>query len=130
MMEFEDFDKDGNGKVTPEEFSLGVAAHRQAVNQGEGMGPGMGQGPGMGRNMPTFEEFDLDKNGYLHKEEFIEARTKRITERAKEGRMMRGLSNMMEFEDLDKDGDGKVTPDEFAQGVAVHRQEHLKQMQQ
>jgi hypothetical protein len=44
--------------------------------------------------------------------------------------MMRGLSNMMEFEDMDKDSDGKVTPDEFAQGVAAHRQEHLKQMQQ
>jgi hypothetical protein len=100
------------------------------MGQGQGMGPGGGQGRGMGRNMPTFGEFDLDKNGYLHKEEFIEARTKRITQRAKEGYMMRGLSNMMEFEDIDKDGDGKITPDEFAQGVAAHRQEHMQQMRQ
>ncbi len=81
----------------------------------------------MGRNMPTFEEFDLDKSGYLHKEEFIQARTQRITERSKEGRMMRGLSNMMEFEDFDKDGDGKVTPDEFTQGLVVHRQQQMQQ---
>ncbi len=127
MMKFEDLDKDGDGKVTPGEFAQGVLAHRQGKGQGQGMGPGMGQGPGMAGNMPTFEEFDLDKNGYLHKEEFIEARTMRITARAKEGRMMRGLSNMMEFEDLDKDGDGKVTPDEFAQGVAIHRQEQMQQ---
>jgi Ca2+-binding EF-hand superfamily protein len=121
MMEFEDIDKDADGKITPDEFAQGMAVHRQ------GMGPGMGQGRGMGRNMPTFEEFDLDKNGYLHKEEFIEARTKRITQRAKEGRMMRGLSNMMEFEDIDKDADGKITPDEFASGVAAHRQQHMQQ---
>jgi len=44
--------------------------------------------------------------------------------------MMRGLSNMMEFQDFDNDGDGKVTPDEFAQGIASHRQEHMRQMQQ
>ncbi len=125
MMEFEDFDKDGDGKVTPDEFTQGMVAHRQGTGQGNG--PGMGQGRGMGRNMPTFEEFDLDKSGYLHKEEFIQARTQRITERSKEGRMMRGLSNMMEFEDFDKDGDGKVTPDEFTQGLVVHRQQQMQQ---
>jgi Ca2+-binding EF-hand superfamily protein len=128
MMEFEDIDKDGDGKITPDEFALGISAHREAVGQGQGMG--QGQGRGMGRNMPTFAEFDLDKNGYLHKEEFIEARTKRITQRAKEGRMMRGLSNMMEFEEIDKDGDGKITPDEFDLGVAAHRQQHMQEMQQ
>jgi hypothetical protein len=85
-------------------------AQDSSSNSNSGAGPGMGQGRGMGHNMPTFEDFDLDKNGYLHKEEFIEARTKRISERAKEGYMMRGLSNMMEFEDIDKDADGKITP--------------------
>lgn len=94
------------------------------TGMGQGMGPGMGRG--MGRNMPTFEEFDLDQNGYLDEKEFTEARTKRIAERAQEGRMMRGLSNMMQFQDLDKDGDGKVTPEEFAQGVAAHRQQQFQ----
>ena len=105
-------------------------AQESNSDSGSGAAPGMGQGRGMGRHMPTFEEFDLDKNGYLHKEEFIEARTKRITQRAKEGYMMRGLSNMMEFEELDKDGDGKITPDEFSLGVATHRQQHMQDMQQ
>ncbi len=95
---------------------------------GMGPGPGPGMGRGMGRNMPTFEEFDLDGSGYLDEKEFIEARTKRISARAQEGRMMRGLSNMMEFKDFDQDGDGKVMPDEFAQGMAAHRQEKMQQM--
>ncbi|MEJ2530128.1 MAG: hypothetical protein P8Z39_08780 [Gammaproteobacteria bacterium] len=94
-----------------------------------GMGqPGMGmrQGRGMGRNMPVFADFDLDKNGYLDEKEFIEARSSRIAERAKAGMPMRGLSNMMEFSDLDANGDGKVTPDEFSQGVATHRQKRFQ----
>ncbi len=99
------------------------------LGPGQGMGPGPGMGRGMGRNMPTFADFDLDKNGYLDEKEFVEARTMRITERAQEGRMMRGLSNMMEFQDFDKDGDAKVTPDEFAQGLAAHQQEKMQQMQ-
>ncbi len=114
-------------------MSVIVAAEAQdptpAPGMGGGPGPGMGMGRGMGRNMPTFEEFDLDKNGYLDEKEFVEARTMRITERAKEGRMMRGLSNMMEFQDFDKDGDAKVTPDEFTQGLVAHQQEKMQQMQ-
>ncbi len=85
-----------------------------------------GMGQGMGRNMPVFTDFDLDKNGYLDEDEFIEARGARVGERAKQGRMMRGLSNMMQFSDFDLDVDGKVTPEEFAQGQAAHRQNMLQ----
>ncbi len=108
---------------------LTVAAQSPGGNQGRGMGPGPGPGVGrgMGANMPTFAEFDLDKNGYLDEEEFIEARGARVSERAKEGRQMRGLSNMMQFQELDLDADGKVTPEEFEQGMAAHRQKKLSQ---
>ncbi len=88
---------------------------------------GMGPGRGMGRNMPTFAEFDLDKSGALDKDEFIEARGMRVSERARQGRMMRGLSSMMQFADMDLDTDGRITPEEFAQGVAIHRQKKMQQ---
>jgi hypothetical protein len=91
-----------------------------------GAEPGRGMGRGMGRNMPVFAEFDLDSNGYLHEDEFIEARTRRIETRAKEGRMMRGLSNMLQFQDLDQDSDGKVTQEEFERGVMAHMRQRTQ----
>lgn len=107
--------------LTTTVFCLLMSAMIVAVAQG----PGMQQGRGMGRNMPTFAEFDLDKNGYLDENEFIEARGMRIRARAKQGRMMRGLSSMMQFSDLDLNVDGKVTAGEFAQGRAAHRQKKM-----
>ncbi len=106
---------------------ISSVAVAQGMQQGFGMGKGPGMGRGMGRNMPTFAEFDLDKSGYLDEEEFIEARGRRVSERAKQGRMMRGLSSMMQFPEIDLNADGKVTPEEFAQGQMAHR---LKKMQQ
>jgi len=88
---------------------------------------GMGQGRGMGRNMPTFAEFDLDMSGLLDEAEFIEARGIRISERARQGRMMRGLSSMMQFSEFDLNADGKVTPGEFSQGQMIHRQKKMQQ---
>jgi hypothetical protein len=102
-------------------FILLMAVSSLAVAQG------MQQGRGMGRNMPTFAEFDLDRNGYLDEDEFIEARGKRVSDRASQGRMMRGLSSMLQFSDLDLNADGKITPDEFTQGQVAHRQKKLQQ---
>ncbi len=90
-------------------------------------GIGMQQGRGMGHNLPTFTEYDLDKSGFLDEDEFIEARGMRVSERAKQGRMMRGLSSMMQFSDIDLNVDGKVTPDEFSQGLALHNKKKMQQ---
>jgi len=80
----------------------------------------------MGQNMPTFSSFDLNNDGVLVEDEFIEARGRRVSERAKQGYQMRGLSNMLQFPDIDADGNGKVTPDEFAAGQALHRQQRFQ----
>jgi Ca2+-binding EF-hand superfamily protein len=70
--------------------------------------------------MPQFASFDLDGDGGVSQEEFIEARGQRVAERAKQGRMMRGMANMPEFSDIDSDGDGSISPDEFAAHQASH----------
>lgn len=90
-----------------------------AVAQSPSMAP---QGPGSGgRNMPAFAEFDLNRDGVLEKEEFIEARGQRVAKRAGEGRMMRGLANMPDFETIDGNGDGRISPEEFYRHQSAHR---------
>ena len=74
--------------------------------------------------MPGYEDFDLDGDGRVLEEEFIEARGQRVAERAKEGRMMRGLANMPGFSDIDSDGNGEISREEFAAHQASHQRGH------
>ncbi|MDF1641937.1 hypothetical protein [Thalassolituus oleivorans] len=71
--------------------------------------PGM-----MGRMMPNFEDFDLDGNGQITELEFNEARAKRMTARAAEGRPMMGMANAEPFATMDVDGNGYLDADEFS----------------
>ncbi len=119
---FADFDADANGQLSPEELTAGQQAQMQ--NRGGMRGRGMGRG--MGRNMPTFSSFDLNNDGVLVEDEFIEARGRRVSERAKQGYAMRGLSNMLQFSDIDSNGDGNITPDEFSAGLMLHMQQRFK----
>ncbi len=74
-------------------------------------------------NMPAFADFDLNADGKIIPEEFTEARTARISQRAKEGRQMRGLAEAFSFEEIDSNGDGIITPEEFAAARALHQQQ-------
>jgi Ca2+-binding EF-hand superfamily protein len=86
-----------------------------------------GMGRGMGLNMPRYQDYDLNGDGNLVEEEFVEARGQRIAQRAAEGRMMRGLANMPSFADIDLDKDGKISEVEFASHQATHRRMRMQQ---
>jgi Ca2+-binding EF-hand superfamily protein len=117
---FSSIDSGGDGEIDLEELE---AAHG-AAGAGPGRGPGMrvGRGRGRGWDPPVFSDFDQNGDGAVNEQEFIDARTKRIAERVREGRMMRGLTTPHTFTDMDTDGDGSLTPDEFAAGVQSHQQ--------
>ena len=110
---FADMDANNDGCINPEE----LARFQQAMMQGR---PGSMPG-NMGHHMPGYEAFDLNGDGVVLKDEFIEARGQRVAQRAKEGRMMRGLANMPSFEDIDTDGNGELSREEFATHQESHR---------
>jgi len=110
---FTDLDSNHDGKLSAEEF---------AARQNSPRGRGQGAGPGPGA-MPTFADFDLNKDGKITEDEFTEARTARISQRATEGRQMRGLANAPAFADIDTDHDGTLSPSEFSSSLAQHRQQ-------
>lgn len=74
------------------------------------------------RPMPNFAEFDLNGDGYISEEEFIDSRNKKIAERAGEGRLMRGLDKLEEFADIDTDGDGTISREEFSAYQLRHQE--------
>lgn len=121
---FTDIDSNGDGCIDAEELS----SFQQTRMAPGGMGM-RGPGRGMGFNMPRHQEFDLNGDGMVDEEEFVEARGRRIEQRAKEGRMMRGLANMPSFADIDTDGDGNISAEEFAAHQASHRQMHGRMQQ-
>ena len=90
---------------------------------GMGMGQGRGMGQGMGRNMPGFSDYDMDGDEKILEEEFNEARSKRISERAQEGYQMKNLGSAPSFADIDANGDGQTDPDEFTSPQDRRRQQ-------
>ena len=123
---FSEFDLDGDGQLSPDELTAGQTAQMQKWFATRGSGPGKDRDAGWGRNMPSFAEFDLDGDGVLVEDEFIEARGQRISERARQGYRMRGLSNAQPFSAVDRDGDGLVTPEEFSLAQALHQQNRFR----
>jgi Ca2+-binding EF-hand superfamily protein len=121
---FIDFDTDGNGVLNQAELAAGQMANQQGRPgmKNPGWPSGQGRGLGRGRNMPSFADFDVNQDGIMTEDEFIEGRGKRISERAQQGYLMRGLQYARPFSEIDTDGDGQVNPAEFAAAQAQHRQ--------
>lgn len=85
-----------------------------------------GQGMGMGRNcmknQPTFAEYDLDNDGAITQKELEEARKKRMSQKTKEGKMLRNADHAPSFASMDKNNDGKLDQKEFR----LHQEEHMQ----
>lgn len=107
----------------------GVTLPDEPLTRGGGMGAGgRGMGMGLGGNvrqdaMPSFSDFDLNDDGKITEDEFVEARTARISERAQQGYQMRGLTDAASFADIDVNQDGVISAQEFADYQSSHRQQ-------
>lgn len=96
---------------------------RQKYMQTRGMGQGMrGGGQNCMKNLPTFAEFDLNNDGKITQSELEEARAKRMSQKAKEGKMLRNAGNAPAFADMDKNKDGSLNQEEFR----LHQTEQMK----
>jgi len=121
---FAEFDVNKDGQITPEEVAMAQQTRMQARSEqlmGQGRGQGM-RGMGMRGNRPEFSDFDANADSYVTRQEFYDARNKRIEERVKQGFAMRGLATAPTFTDVDSNGDGKVSQSEFM----VQQQRHMQ----
>ncbi len=74
---------------------------------------------------PTpFEDFDLDKNGYISQKEFDSSKQTRMTQNANDGRMLRNVNNSLVFTNIDTNKDGKVTAQELYMGQQMQMQKN------
>ncbi len=94
------------------------AGYALAVDPSAGMGRYSDQDDGR----PVFADFDLNNDGKISEQEFTEARTARISERAEEGRQMRGLADAVSFAEIDTNNDGSISLAEFSAYQQLHRQ--------
>ncbi len=67
----------------------------------------------MSKQQPTFEQYDLNNDGKITQSELEEARAKRMSQKAKEGKMLRNAGNAPAFADMDKNKDGSLNQKEF-----------------
>jgi Ca2+-binding EF-hand superfamily protein len=117
MPTFADIDTNKNGMISPKEFQKHQSMQMGRMkNTCEYRSKGMmgARGKSM-MKMPTFGDFDLNNDGYIIEGELQEARNKRMTQNAEEGKMMKNASNAPSFSEMDTDKNGKISPKEFQQ---------------
>jgi Ca2+-binding EF-hand superfamily protein len=68
---------------------------------------------GQGFNDPSFSYFDTNADGKITKAEHEDGRQKRHKKMADEGRMLRNAADAPTFEEIDANGDGFITQEEF-----------------
>jgi len=113
---FTEFDQDGDGFVSEEEFNSTRAARMAAMAEA-------GRPMKGAATAPAFSDLDTDGDGRLSETELIagqKAHRKAMREQHK-GHDGDGMSkNMPTFGDLDLNGDGCIDAEEFAQHQASH----------
>jgi Ca2+-binding EF-hand superfamily protein len=148
---FSDFDKNGDGMISREEFSATqrnraetqteTRTQTHEMNGRPGTPPVQAPAAGMGvqnqeqmqeqmrtqqrmrpTNIPAFAEFDQDSDGSVTQKEFYSTRNIRIRARVLEGKQMRNMSNAPSFSSIDSNGDKLLSEEEFN----AHQDQHAK----
>jgi Ca2+-binding EF-hand superfamily protein len=124
---YADLDTDGDGKLSPEELTIGQSAHKdKCKSMGKGEGKGKSKGKGMKGKMPSFSDFDLDGDGVITQSEFNEGHAKHMNKMAAQGNQMKHMDECPGFSGIDTNGDGEISAQEFSD----HQTGHHKQMQE
>jgi len=69
---------------------------------------------------------EIPVRGPITFKEFNEARSKRISERVQQGYQMRNLDNAPSFADIDANGDGGISAEEFTAHQSQRRQQRAQ----
>lgn len=69
---------------------------------------------GQDNMVPSFSDFDANRDGKVVQEEFEAAQQKRMTEKAEAGRMLRNAGNAPTFNEIDTNSDGSFDAIEFS----------------
>lgn len=69
---------------------------------------------GQGRDMPSFSFFDADGDGKITEQELNDGRAKRQDQKKSEGKMLRNAQSAQSFAEIDTNGDGYISKEEFA----------------
>ena len=64
---------------------------------------------------------DINSDGFISEQELIEARSMRISNRIQQGYQMRNTGNISAFQEIDKNTDGKISPEEFSEQQKQHQ---------
>ncbi|WP_207561421.1 EF-hand domain-containing protein [Sulfurimonas aquatica] len=113
--DFNTLDRDNDGKLTKLELLEGQNQQMQnnRANKRQGQKGQRRKMQDMNRNMPIFESYDLNRDGYLTENEMSQARAKRIEQKVSQGKLLRNSANQTKFANIDTNNDGKVSKQEF-----------------
>lgn len=120
--DFNSFDTNNDGSLTKTELLEGQNKQMQRNRENRGSkqksqinnkNNTQGNGKNMRRNMPTFESYDLNADGYLTQKEIDKARIQRMQTNASQGKILRNSGNQTKFSNIDTNKDGKVDKQEF-----------------